>query len=68
VIVREIERSGIPIVQIANMVTIAKMVGTNRLLQGNSIVCPVGNQTLPLTLEKEVRRHIIEEALKLLQS
>ncbi|NLY37838.1 MAG: glycine/betaine/sarcosine/D-proline family reductase selenoprotein B, partial [Firmicutes bacterium] len=40
---KEIERVGIPVVQVANMVPIAQMVGSNRVKRGNSIVCPLGD-------------------------
>ena len=44
---KEIERVGIPVVQVANMVPIAQMVGSNRVKRGNSIVCPLGDPELP---------------------
>lgn len=63
---KEIERVGIPVVQVANMVPIAQMVGSNRVKRGNSIVCPLGDPELPLEREKIVRKKMVAEALDML--
>lgn len=44
------------------------MVGSNRILQGQKIVNPVGNVDLAPTEEKKLRRSMIEKALKALQA
>jgi len=44
------------------------MVGSNRILQGQKIVNPVGNAALAPAEEKKLRRSIVEKALKALQS
>jgi glycine reductase len=44
------------------------MVGSNRILQAQKIVNPVGNADLAPTEEKKLRRSIVEKALKGLQS
>ena len=44
------------------------MVGSNRIITGNKIVNPLGNVDLNPKEEKEVRRTIVEKALKALQT
>jgi glycine reductase len=44
------------------------MVGSNRILQAQKIVNPVGNADLIPAEEKKLRRSIVEKALKGLQS
>ncbi len=44
------------------------MVGSNRIVTGNKIVNPLGNVDLDPKEEKEVRRAIVEKALKALQT
>jgi len=65
--VKEIERIGIPVVHIANMTPIAEMVGSNRIVKGTSIVCPLGDPNLSKDKEVDIRRKILTEALELLQ-
>ncbi len=43
------------------------MVGSNRIITGNKIVNPLGNVDLDPHDEKEMRRAILERALKALQ-
>ena len=43
------------------------MVGSNRIVTGKKIVNPLGNVDLDPQDEKEVRRAILERALKALQ-
>lgn len=43
------------------------MVGSNRIITGNKIVNPLGNADLDPHDEKEMRRAILERALKALQ-
>lgn len=64
---KEIERIGIPVVHIANMTPIAEMVGSNRIVKGTSIVCPLGDHNLTKDKEIDVRRKILTEALESLQ-
>jgi glycine/betaine/sarcosine/D-proline reductase family selenoprotein B len=44
------------------------MVGSNRIIRGTKIVCPLGNADLGPEDEKELRRSILETALKALQT
>lgn len=50
------------------MTPIAVMVGSNRIIPGSGIVHPVGNADLDPKSEKKLRRAIVEEALKALQT
>ncbi len=61
------EKAGIPVAQITSVVPVAKMVGTNRIIQGHGIVHVVGDVDLPPEEEKELRRSIIREAFEKLQ-
>jgi len=51
--VKEIERRGIPIVHMINLVSVAKSVGSNRMVETVSIPYPLGNPAL--TKEEEYR-------------
>jgi hypothetical protein len=44
------------------------MVGSNRILPGQKIVNPLGDADLPPDEEKRLRRSIVEQALRTLQS
>jgi hypothetical protein len=55
-------------VQITAARPIAKMVGSNRVVQGTGIVHVTGDAKLPLNDEKELRRKLVQQALEALQS
>ena len=61
--VKEIERAGFPIVQMCNLVPVAKTVGANRIVPAIAIPHPLGNPALDKDEEKALRRHIVEKAL-----
>ena len=67
-ITKELERVGLPTVQISTMTPIAMMVGSNRVIPGAGIIHPVGNADLDPPEEKRLRRAIVEMALKAIQS
>ena len=48
------------------MVPVAKMVGSNRVVQGHGIVHPLGNPDLPPDEEKQLRERILRQALEML--
>ena len=50
------------------MVPVAKMVGSNRVVQGQGIVHVLGNANLPPEEEKELRRKTVLQALEALKS
>ena len=61
--VKEIEKEGITIVQMANLIPVAKTVGANRIVPTISIPYPLGD---PSTSEEEqwkLRLHRVEVAL-----
>ncbi len=64
---KEIERAGIPIVQICNLVNIAEGIGSNRILQGKSVLHALGDPTLPPETEFEYREGMVEKALHMLE-
>ncbi len=63
----EIEKVGIPVVQISAVPNVAQMVGVNRILRGQTVPCVVGNSALNREQEKELRRKILSRALEMLQ-
>jgi glycine reductase len=67
VITKELERAGLPTVQISTMTPIALMVGSNRVIPGAGIVHPVGNTDLDIKREKQLRRAIVKKALEALE-
>ena len=54
-------------VQISAVPNVAKMVGVNRILQGQTVPCPVGNSVLTPEQEKGLRRKYVLRALELFQ-
>ncbi len=66
--VKEIERSGIPVVHIATVVPISLTVGANRIVPAIGIPYPLGNPNLEFKAEKKLRRGLVEKALKALQT
>ena len=49
--------------QITSLAPIAKMVGSNRIVQGHGIVHVLGDAELPPQEERDLRRKIVQEAL-----
>ena len=50
------------------MTPVAKAVGANRVVKAHAIINPTGDPELPPAEEKELRRQLIMEALKALQT
>ena len=65
-LVKEIERIGIPAVLVTTMVPIAKTVGANRIVQGIAITSPLGNPRISPSEEKTLRKAMVESVLRLL--
>jgi betaine reductase len=63
-----LEKAGIPTVQITSAMSIAKMVGSNRLVLGNGIVHVVGDAKLSAEQERDVRRQLVKKALATLEA
>lgn len=66
--VKEIERAGITIVQMANLVSIAKTVGANRIVPTVSIPHPLGDPNLSKEDEWKLRKHRVGVALESLET
>lgn len=66
-IAKEIERVGIPVVQVTNLTKIAESVGARRILRGNDICHVFGNPALSLEEERAYRWEMILKALRLLE-
>lgn len=64
--VKEVERAGIPVVHICTVVPISLTVGANRIVPAVAIPHPLGNPALSMEEEKEIRRGIVDKALKAL--
>jgi glycine reductase len=61
--VKEIERVGLPAVQICAIVPIALTVGANRIVRAVAIPHPVGDPKLPKGEEIELRKKLLRTAL-----
>ncbi len=64
--VKEIERTGIPVVHVCTVVPISLTVGANRIVPAIAIPHPFGNPALSAEDEKKLRRSIVEKALNAL--
>ena len=59
---------GIPNVHINAFLSVAKNVGSNRIVFGGDFTAPTGNPGLPPDREKVYRRKILDRALEALQT
>ena len=66
--VKEVERAGIPVVHIATVVPISLTIGANRIVPAIGIPHPLGDPNLPEAKSKQIRRELVERALKALQT
>ncbi|MCI7403392.1 hypothetical protein [Pyramidobacter sp.] len=66
-ITKEIQRAGIPVVQVTNLTKIAEGIGANRILRGNSVLHVFGDPSLPLSSEQNFREEKVKQALDLLE-
>jgi len=62
--VKEIERVGLPAVQICAIVPIALTVGANRIVRAVAIPHPTGNPKLEKNEEVELRKKLLRAALR----
>ena len=67
-IVKELERVGLPTAHLCTMTPVALMVGSNRIIPASGIMHPLGNPDLEPEAEKALRRTILEKALEALQT
>lgn len=64
--VKEIERTGIPVVHMCTVTPISMTVGANRIIPTIAIPHPLGNPALNAEEEKKLRRGLVEKALNAL--
>jgi len=60
---REIEKAGIPIVLLANLIPVAKSVGVNKMVPTISIPYPLGDPATPKEEQYKLRYHRVGVAL-----
>lgn len=65
--VKEIERK-LPVVHVCTIVPISQTVGANRIVPAIAIPHPFGDPTKTPEEEKNLRKHLVEKALKALQT
>lgn len=66
-ITTELEKAGIPTVQICNMVPVANSVGVKRIFPSASVKYPLGAPELPIEEEKQQRYKTAKAALERLK-
>ena len=64
--VKGVEAAGLPVVHMCTVTPISMTVGANRIVPAIAIPHPLGNPALDKDEEKELRRKIVEKALKAL--
>lgn len=64
--VNVIEKAGIPIVQMCNLVPVAQSVGVNKIVPTISIPYPLGDPQTPKDVQWDLRHHRVEVALNAL--
>ena len=66
--VKEIERAGIPVVHMCTIVPISLTVGANRIVPTIAIPHPLGTPDLSASVEKQLRRRLVDRALDALRT
>ena len=66
-ITKEIQRAGIPVIQVTNLTKIAEGIGSNRIMKGNSVLHVFGDPTLPLPSEQAYREERVKKAFDMLE-
>ncbi len=61
--VKEIEKTGLPVAHLCTIVPISLTVGANRIVPTVAIPHPLGNPELVAAEEKALRRRLVEKAL-----
>lgn len=59
---------GFPVVHMCTVVPISLTVGANRIIPTVAIPYPLGNPTMTMVDEKELRRKLVKKALKALET
>ena len=63
---RELERAGLPIVHITNLIMISEGIGPRRIMKGNSVVHVLGDPSVPRESELKYRKRLVAQALDML--
>lgn len=66
--VKEIEKAGFPVVQMANLVPVAKTVGANKIVPTISIPYPLGDPSTSKEEQWKLRHHRVGVALDALET
>ncbi|GLI58379.1 hypothetical protein PM10SUCC1_38930 [Propionigenium maris DSM 9537] len=66
--VKEIEKAGFPVVQMANLVPVAKTVGANKIVPTISIPYPLGDPSTSKEEQWKLRYHRVGVALDALET
>jgi len=66
--VKEIEKTGLPVVHLCTIVPISKTVGANRIVPTVAIPYPLGNPSYTKEEEKKLRRNLVERAVTALET
>jgi len=66
--VKEIEKTGLPVVHLCTIVPISKTVGANRIVPTVAIPYPLGNPSYTKEEEKKLRRDLVERAVTALET
>ena len=66
--VKAIEAFGIPVVHICTIVPISQTVGANRIVPAVAIPYPLGDINKNVAEEKQIRRAILDKAMKAIQT
>jgi betaine reductase len=64
--VKEIDRIGIPIVHITNLISVAKVTGSNRIIPGAALTNPCSDVTLSAEEQKKMQKDYAARVLKAL--
>ncbi|MBI4319807.1 MAG: hypothetical protein HY675_15060 [Chloroflexi bacterium] len=67
-IVREIEKAGIPVAFITPVSSLGQQMRANRVIAGTKVPHPCGDASLPAEADRTVRQRIVETALAALQT
>lgn len=60
---KEIEKVGIPTVQICTMLEVARSVGSPRIVPGKSVLHPLGDPPAGAAKERQLRQNLVRRAL-----
>jgi glycine reductase complex component B subunit gamma len=67
VIARELEKAGVPVVQLTALTPIPNTLGVNRVMASAAITYPTGDPSASLENEKKIRKAYVKKALEVLQ-